>query len=434
MKFWVCVNNEISGPLEPAAAVKVPGFTLFAWACRELPTGGRADEPRAWKRAISFPEMAAHFFPNYPPPAQILETPVQEAAQPPAPVHSLPSVPPGPPRQRMALEPDSALMREINRKLDDLLASRAMAPQSGEPLVSELRRTGEIMEKLASGSGQALHKELEPLSRKLDLAEKTFSEMKSGLGKEALHLELEPLTRTLAVTEKAVEDIRRDMENHIGGELGPLKAAIELAEKAIEAEDARIALFRQEVVGRLSALEASLKEFRVELAAGRAIAEAEALMRQPLPPATRRSIRPVLGAALGAAALLLVMNLSRKEPVPDTVKPAPPVAAQAGPAVKPEVTALDFARSYHVSPGGIMLADAIGRDASARGGAPTGARWEPEQVADSYFRLLVSVPRAGGGLLPYYFGLYPAEGRVRALNKGARRALNLLSAPGPEKL
>ncbi len=439
MKFWVCVNNEIFGPLEPADAVKVPGFTLFAWACRDMPGGGRSDEPRAWKRAISFPEMAACFFPNYPPPAAIPESPAPEAAPPPSgPAPAAPAVPPGPPPQRMALEPDSALMREINRKLDDLLARRGAAPPpaAADPLVKELRRTEVVMAKLASGSGQALHKELEPLSRKLDLAEKAFSEMKSGLAKEALHLEIEPLTRTLAVTEKAVEDIRRDMESReIGGGLEPLKAELELAEKAIEAEDARIALFRQEVVARISALEASIKEFRVELAAGRAIAETEALMRQPPPQPPKRALLPALAAALAAGALLGALAFFRNAPSPAAVPPVQPAAAPVPVPAAKTPSELDFARAYRVSPGGLTLAAAIERDASGRGGTSGGASWEPEKVSDSYYRLLVSVPIVGGpGSLQYYFGLYPAEGRVRALNKAGRRALDLLAASGPEKL
>lgn len=428
-KYWVCINNDIHGPLEPGEAAKIKGFTLFAWACMDTPRGEKGEDQRSWKRAISFPELASHFFPNYPPP------PPEGAARP---GEELPSPASPPPTAGIALEPAPEQMAEINRKLDDLLSRRTAAqpPRGDEPMVLELQKTEQIMEKLASGSGrEALHLELEPLNRRLDLAEKTYKEMKNGLGRETLHSEMEPISRTLAVTEKAVEELKRDIESRdMRSELEPLNSKLELAERAIEAEDARIALFREEVVARIAALEASLKDFRAELgAASRPAAAPAESPRAEVPgqtsgsPAARPLIFGLLGAALLAGALALYPPMTGRGtfPVPAGPAPASPVAPAPAPAAPAaaEAAEITFARAYRPSPSAPELAAAIAGDAAQRGGLAGKTEWTLEPVSPSYARVLAAVPKASGGRLDYYYGVYPVRKRVRALNRAAARTL-----------
>jgi hypothetical protein len=422
MKFWVCINNEIYGPLEPAEAAKVKGFTLFAWACMDTPHGAKGEDQRAWKRAISFPELAANFFPNYPPPQA--GRPVSCEAPPP--------VPPAEPPAGIALEPAPEVMAEINRKLDDLLSRRTPGgtPRSDEALVREFMKTEQMVEKLASGSGrEALHLELEPLNRRLDAAERNFAGMKDGLGKETLRLEMAPLSQALAVTERAVEEIKREIESRdIRHELEPLSSKLEMAERAIEAEDARIALFREEVVARIAALEAAIKDFRAELAAAHPAAAADA-GRAPSARASGPGLKPVLQGAAMAAFMLAVFALYPEKAGREFLNPPiPPLPVRQAPfapsaAAAPEPAEVAFARAYRVSAGSPDLAGAIAADAASRGGAAGQAEWRVEPVRPSYCRLLVTVPRAGGGRLEYYYGVYRGRGRIRPLNRAAARTL-----------
>jgi hypothetical protein len=65
MRYWVHINNQVSGPFEKEKLAGLPGFGPSSLIVPETPDGGAA----AWKEASAFAEVLAALNPP-PPPAQ----------------------------------------------------------------------------------------------------------------------------------------------------------------------------------------------------------------------------------------------------------------------------------------------------------------------------------------------------------------------------
>lgn len=398
MRYWVCISNEIFGPLEPAKLGGLKGFAPLSWACPEDQTDAAS---RQWKRAVSFPELAPCFFPDYP------------AAAAAAPARPAEEAPPA----RAAAGPhsgdDALAVAAINRKLDELL--RAQGRQSTPSAAV-----------------------MDPLSRKIDLNETTLEQIKTALQgqDQRLHTELEPLSRKLDRTEQELEDIRRqvidgnkagrapanlgpvasaldqvtaavhDQDALIHSELGPISERVAQAEKAIEEENA----LQRAVLEKMETLDRDLAGLRDGLALR---------AREPRPPA-----RPALAAALallvggaglfGAYAFSAWILAQASGPGLEAV-PGRPAPRRAG-IPSPEV----FVRGYGKA---MPLERAVTEDARARG-ASGEASWSVETGKDG--RPAVGAAFAGprGRRLYYYFSVDLKEGRLSPLNRGAGRALD----------
>ncbi|MBI4656575.1 MAG: hypothetical protein HY746_07505 [Elusimicrobia bacterium] len=75
MKYWVYVNNEITGPYDKEKLFELSDFGPSTLVCPQTPVGEKTED---WKEAINFPEIAAAFNSQNTP---IAQTPAQKGAE-----------------------------------------------------------------------------------------------------------------------------------------------------------------------------------------------------------------------------------------------------------------------------------------------------------------------------------------------------------------
>lgn len=420
MKYWVCINNDIVGPLEPEKLAAVKGFSMLAWACPQDAAAEAAGAERHWKRAISFPELAGCFFPDYPMEARTAR-PEAPSAEPPAEAAkaALPAVPPPSPE-------DAAAIAAINRKLDELLRAgpgRAAPAPSLDPIKKDLdaiERTMESLRDTMAGQGPTMRLELEPLTLKLDHTELELAEIREQV-RRAAPPSLDPLTRKIDFTEGVVERIREDVEKQeaeLDSKLAPISERMARTEKAVEEEGG----LQREMMARIADLAHDLAEIRDGLPkppaqpGQPAAAPGEAPPQQPT---AKNKAHPLaallLTAVIGGGAFFglysglrwALQQASHNAYVPNKARKAVPQDA------------VSFAKAF----GAVMpLEKAIQDDAGARRGAGAAYFWGEEAGPDGP-RVVVTVQRREAAPLYYYFSVDPARGEVKALNRGSARAL-----------
>jgi hypothetical protein len=423
MRYWVCINNEIIGPLEPEKLAAVKGFSVMAWACPE--GGENAAGERRWKRAVSFPELAACFFPDYPKAAQLPPGPafMEEQCSAAAPV---PPPPPSP--------DDAVVIAQINRKLDQLLRVPAVKPvvAGSEPLNKNLDVIGKTMEAIRDSvalQDTRIHSELEPLNRKLDQAEREIEGILERVRQPSPAASLEPLNARIDLAENVLEHIRdavekQDASMHSG--LEPISERVAQAEKAIEEENN----IQRALLEKISLLDQDVSGLRAELKKSPAAGGAEAARVRPHP--ARAGMLTIALAGAGFLGFYRVMEWAVSQGSPRVYFTAArkQVKAARRPAAPDAVL---FVKSFG-SPA-FPLEKSVMRDAAARGADPRSLAWAEESGSDGLPRVVADASRSVGSTpVYYYFSADIPNGRVIPLNRGSRRALERAVVPGAAPL
>ncbi len=423
MKYWVCINNEIVGPLEPEKLSAVKGFTMLAWACPQDEAAETSGAERHWKRAISFPELAGCFFPDYP-----MEARTEPVTGPLEAPPETPELPPGAPAIPPPSPEDAAVIASINRKLDELLKAGPGAAPSLEPLRRDLgamEKTVESIRDTVSRQDSNIRSGLEPMLRKLEGTSRELEALREQVRQGSQSSSMEPLVRKIDFTEGVMERIKENVEKQEAGlksELAPLSERVERTEKAVAEESG----LQREMLAQITALAQDITEIR------------NGLTKPPPPPPASpapqsREVSPPPGAprghklAVGLLSLLLAggamtlmyagLRWALQQASHGAYASPPRRAAQPDP--------VSFARSFG-SPE-LPLEKAIRADAAARGSDIEGIYWAAETGPDGSQRAVATVRRNNAAPLYYYFVLDLAKKDVQALNRGGARALRAAS-------
>jgi len=476
MKYWVCINNEILGPLEPAQLSGIKGFSVMVWACPD--DGGNGPGERQWKRAISFPELAACFFPDYPKAAQAPQKGVSFEASPPGTAEGgAPPVPPPPSPE------DAAMIAQINKKLDQLLrvpAAKQTVPAGVEPLNKNLYAIGQAMEAIRARvalQDTRIHDEIAPLGQKLDQAGlvmgaikeqlrqgvpvpssneplarslnaigKAMAEIRDSVAREDSRLQAEfgPLNRKLDQAEREIAELHEQLRSQAApASMEPLSAKLDLAENtleglkgAMEKQDAELHSGFEPISARVALAEKAIEE---ENGIQRTLVEKislldrdvsglrEDLKNKPAPAAARShpariSLVTIVLAGAGVLALYRFTGWALTQAAQQVEFTAPkkqvkPVKASAW--ADPVLFVKNFGSAA------LPLGEAIMLDAAARGAAPGAISWSVETGSDGLPRAIGEAARPGGRApFYYYFSVNIPGGRVVPLNRSSRRVLD----------
>ncbi|OGR44636.1 MAG: hypothetical protein A2X35_04835 [Elusimicrobia bacterium GWA2_61_42] len=404
MRYWISINSDIFGPLEPEKLAGIKGFSVTTWACPE--DAGHNAGDRQWKRAVSFPELAACFFPDYPKaarqPPRLTEEPVLVSAP-------------------AAAPEDAAVIAQINSKLDQLLRAPAAKAGTGaiEPLNTNLgaieKKLGELRDSVALQESR-IHSELEPLNRKLDQAEREIEEIAADVRVRPAAVSMEPLSAKLDLAENALEQLKEAVDKQdasIHSDLAPLSERVARTETAIEEENN----LQRALLEKLSQLDQDVSGLRDELKHAPGVPAAARAAAHP----ARTVILTVLvaGAAFiglyRAAQWVIVQGAHQVNfSFPDRRAKAEPAAPRPDPVL--------FVKTFGLP--GSPLESAIMRDAAARGANPAALSWAEEAGPDGLPRVVAEAPRSRGlGPVYYYFSADIPNKDVVPLNSGSRRVL-----------
>lgn len=409
MRYWVCINNEIIGPLEPEKLSVVKGFSVTAWTCPE--GGENAAGGRQWKRAISFPELAGCFFPNYPKAAQLPPRLLSEEEAVPA---AAPVQPPSP--------EDAAVIAQINKKLDQLLRAPAAKPGAGaEPLNKNLDAIEKTMEEIRDTvalQDSHMRTELEPLNRKLDQAGREIEEIREQTRQKSPPVSMEPLNAKIDLAENVLEHIRDAVEKQdaaIHSGLDPISERVAQTEKAIEEENN----IQRALLEKISLLDRDVSGLRDELKKSPPAAAAGVSLAGAHPARAAMLTIALAGAGFLGLYHALEWAIMQGAHQVNFTAPRKQVRAERRPAGPDPVS---FVKTFGSA--ALPLEKAVMLDAAARGADPRALSWSEESGPDGLPRVVATAIRPGG--LPpayYYYAADPANAGIEPLNRGSRRAL-----------
>lgn len=403
MRYWISINSDIFGPLEPEKLARIKGFSVMTWACPE--DAGHNAGDRQWKRAVSFPELAACFFPDYP----------KAARQPPR-VTEEPSPVPSP-----AAPEDAAVIAQINSKLDQLL--RAPAAKAGigaiEPLNTNLGAIEKTLEELRDSvalQDSRIHSELEPLNRKLDQAGREIEEIAADVRGRPSAVSMEPLSAKIDLAENVLEHLKDAVEKQdaaIHSGLDPLSERVARTEIAIEEENN----LQRALLEKLSLLDQDVSGLRDELKHTPGVPAPARAVAHP----ARTVIFTILVAGAGFMGLYRAAQWVLVQGAHHVNFSFPGKRAKTGPPA-PRPDPVLFVKTFGLP--GSPLESAIMRDAAARGANPAALSWAEEAGPDGLPRVVAEAPRPRG-LNPvyYYFSADIPNKDVVPLNSGSRRVL-----------